>query len=63
MRYELTDVEWSAIVGPRVLDAVRRLLAVRRRAGTNQAMDPPHGPRISGAPREFRAVLSKIEHL
>ena len=30
MRYELTDFEWTAIVGPRVPDAVQRFLAVRR---------------------------------
>jgi hypothetical protein len=35
MRYELTDFEWAAIVGPRVPDAVRRLLAVRRIRGTS----------------------------
>ena len=41
MRYELTDLEWAAIVGPRVPHAVRRLLAVRRRAGTQLAHEPP----------------------
>ncbi len=40
MRYELTDFEWTAIVGPRVPDAAQRLLAVRRRAGPNQGVNP-----------------------
>ncbi len=40
MRYELTDFEWAAIVGPRVPDAAQRLLAVRRRAGTQPEREP-----------------------
>ena len=41
MRDELTDFERAAIVGPRVPDAAQRLLAVRRRAGTQLAHEPP----------------------
>jgi hypothetical protein len=40
MRYELTDFEWAAIVDPRVPHAVQRLLAVRRRAGTQLGLEP-----------------------
>jgi hypothetical protein len=40
MRYELTDFEWAAIVDPRVPHAVQRLLAVRRRAGTQPGREP-----------------------
>ena len=41
MRDELTGLEWAAIVDSRVPDAVQRLLAVRRRAGTQLAHEPP----------------------
>jgi len=41
MRDELTDLEWAAIVGPRVPDAGAASFTLLRRAGTQLAHEPP----------------------